>query len=29
MHCETFIENELKFIVLGNYDFCKKVTLYE
>jgi len=24
MYSENFIENELKIILLGNYEFCKK-----
>ena len=29
MQCESFIENELKIILLGNYDFFKKSTIYQ
>ena len=28
MQCENFIENELKNILLSNYEFCKKAPLY-
>jgi len=29
MYGENFIENELKIILLSNYEFCKKVAFYE
>jgi len=29
MYSENFIENELKIILLGNYEFCKKVIFYQ
>ena len=28
MQCESFIENELKIILLGNYEFFKKLSFY-
>ena len=29
MQSEIFFENELKNILLSNYDFCNKVSLYQ
>lgn len=29
MQGENFIENELKNILLSNYEFCKKVSIYK